>query len=490
MGARRTEAEAAGFRFAACVVLTWLSVPVVAQTIAWEMLPFVQNYTAQQVNGVLFLPGEGEAGQDPSQDAIIALHRSGTVQYNPGGNNGEWGDWRMLCRTCGVDDGVRTELHTMVVSRYTRMHRSADRGLTWEIDLFGETSGLPLFQTQLYAYTDSAGNGRILGGEAGLIYSDHDGRRNTWVRVNDTRGDPLTFADVPPSPAHPPGRLLAGTWNGISYSDDGGITWSSAATPGTGRWIGNWFAFYPQEGHPFGGPMLVGAEDLTRYVGPGSVTILRSDDGGLSWSLLHRFDDAAMELPETDLGLVGSMGTVLPDGSILASVWEAPSMTDPQQPGAISPARLLRSTDGGQTWTREEPGWNTITGTDYLFQVNAFRLSRTGVLYAGTHRGLWRTTAPVVSAEVPAASSSRLALAVSPNPSSGAVTLSLSSRVPVVVEVSVVDAAGRQVVRRETWASPVAPSLRLSTAGWASGVYVARMRAGSEHVAVHFTVAR
>ena len=81
-----------------------------------------------------------------------------------------------------------------------------------------------------------------------------------------------------------------------------------------------------------------------------------------------------------------------PDGALWAGVGFSGGASNPARGGMMRIARTA-----GATWSRADAGFRDATGRGY--QLNQLALSRTGVLYAATERGLWRTTTAVVAGE-------------------------------------------------------------------------------------------
>jgi hypothetical protein len=143
----------------------------------------------------------------------------------------------------------------------------------------------------------------------------------------------------------------------------------------------------------------------------------------------------------------------------------------------------MRSADGGATWARADAGFRD--GTNRGYAVNQLALSRTGVLYAATERGVWRTTGPAVVGEAaPEAEASAFGVSVSPNPAGGRVEVSVTGSGGVPVRVVVLDALGREVAVVSEGAGSV------DVSAWPSGVYVVRAEAGGRVASARLVVAR
>jgi len=489
-----------------------------AQNTQWERLPLVGLEThLQVVNGVNFLQGEGDDSQDPSLDSLLILNGNGDLfVYNPSGSdgaagdNGSWHPWHVLCNQsfCGEADVLVTESNAVfLVSRARTLSRSVDRGRTWARSVL-PYNATPIHESALPGLAGPAGERGIVtvvgdGGETRI--SRADGAPGTWTPGGSANGLVEVIGEVPPSAALPSGRLLMGLWNGVVGSTDGGASYQPTSLYQQGGYIvKSTFAFVPVEGHPYGGVAFAGVDHAALASGDDPrAEVHRSDDGGQTWTLVRRFTAEETGLPPRpgDDGPVYPFGGIqliaTPGGMLWASVH--------YEQGPSAPGVILRSDDLGATWSRADDGFTGYEGTasgtfppstpeqPFGWRVKRFALSRTGVLYAATDRGVWRTTQPVVSGEAwPTPESTGLSLSVSPNPSRGLVTLSLSARETERTRVVVTDVTGREVAAVEAWATPEGSSVSVDASSWASGVYVARASVGrhTEHVTARFTVAR
>jgi hypothetical protein len=127
------------------------------------------------------------------------------------------------------------------------------------------------------------------------------------------------------------------------------------------------------------------------------------------------------------------------------------------------------------------------------YSVNAFALSRAGVLYAATSNGIWRTTAPVraVAAEAAPNAAPEIGVSVSPNPTSGHVQVAVSLVAAGPAHVVVLDVLGREVaVVLDEVAPQGETTVGVDTGGWPAGVYVVRATAGAHTAVVRLVVAR
>jgi hypothetical protein len=436
---------------------------VAGGAVEWEQLPIIPNQVSAVVHDIVFL-----RGPTPETDTLFQVE-SGFHRFDPEANDGE-GGWTETCfHTCLPKVALATTAGTLLVGGFSgEIGRSTDGGRTWEeIDHYTGT----LFQTALPSLVGPGGHGAIFGSSAvSPMRSFDDGKTGTWERSNlgPTGGEPITFANVPPSEALPEGRLLAGVWNGVTYSDDGGVSWQpSEGAYGYAQYIAHDFAFLPEPGHPYGGAMLAAIDDL-EWDRDSTATVYRSDDGGATWERLHRFVPSAYgmaNLNEVRLAVTA-------DGAVWAGLRHNEGGPSYDYEGAIA-----RSFDGGQTWAPAQAGYGRHA-------VNELVVARDGRLYAATVEGVWRTTAPVaVSAEAgpdeaagAVGGAGALVLgAPYPNPSDGSVTVPLTLESATRVRVVTYDALGRAVgVLHEGPLRRGDHRLTLGTEGLPPGVYVVR----------------
>lgn len=250
----------AALRLALLLVL----VPVSVAQVSWEQLPLLGPYNSgTRANNLAFLGGAS------NELGLVWMSTYGPLRYTPGDPaNGEWGDdWDSPCDgRCHADAGIVTPEGTILIGAtagVTAIDRFSSDG-TWETKVAGDGySTTTLFQTSLPALQNAQGHGAILGGNYSTLRSDDDGRRGSWRLLGPIGGDLVAYGEVPPSPALPDGRLLAGVYNGVTLSDDGGATWAPGrGAYGFARYIAQSFAFLPEPGHPYGGTVLAGIDDL------------------------------------------------------------------------------------------------------------------------------------------------------------------------------------------------------------------------------------
>ena len=457
------------------------------------MLPLIPGRPGQDVAALDFLRGEGAQANDPAADTLVAFNTYGPLLYNPAGaagaagSNGEWGAWHALCTRSGCNapyDGLITAAGTFVVGAQagpTGIARGTNRGRRWQLRVDGYSAS-PFVELGPVgpggAPVILAGTGSFSGG---TFRSAGDGAAGTWAPSALAGGKFEALAVLPPSAALPGGRILAGVWNGITYSDDGGLSYRPSSAFGQAAYIAWSFAFLSQAGHPYGGVTYAGVQTLS-YGEFAGAEALRSDDGGATWVLAHHFTAAELEMPVPEYADVTEVVLLAaPDGVLWAGIGHRAEI--PNRGG------VMRSTDGGVTWARADAGFRDASGRGY--RVNQLRLSRTGVLYAATERGVWRTTAAVVASEAAPAEAAEIGVSVRPNPAGGRVEVVLTLAAAGPVRVAVVDALGREVALVLDGAARAGETVAaVETGAWPAGVYVVRVVAGSQTAAARLVVAR
>ena len=493
---RSTDAARAGGRSLARVVALVLaalgaSLPGRAQT--WEMLPLLPDRSGQGYEALDFL-----IGPTPAQDSVVSVQGTGVFLYNPSGasgaagDNGEWGAWHPLCTDalCPTHDGVVKASNAIVIGdRNTLIRRSTDRGRTWTT-AHPTLSPDPMAELTLGAFLGPDGTPGLLAGvsdDGNTARSFGDGAPGTWERGGNAFSFHQSIGEVPPSPALPNGRILFGVWNGITYSDDKATTWRPSSAYGFARYIAWSFTWQPITGHPYGGTVYSGVHNVTLGEARGA-ELLKSEDGGLTWTLVHSFTAAEMNLPVPSGGDVTQVIVfATPDGALWAGVSVSSGLVQPRRGG------IMRSNDGGATWVRADAGFRDASNRGYA--VDQFALARDGRLYAATTRGAWRTVTSAVAAEAAPAAASEVGVSVRPNPASGRVEVVLSLGSAGMARVAVVDALGREVA--VVLDGPVAAGERVAaveTGAWPAGVYVVRVTVrgvgGAQAATARLVVAR
>ena len=470
-----------------CLAAVVFSGTAVAQpAVTWEQVPHPNNYGTPRTEAkdLAFLPAA--AGLPDTLLAVLnsTLHR---LDFDAA-TDPEYYPWT---RVTGVYlpnvypfTVLVTDAGTLLGSAPggpTRVDRSTDGGRTWQRAVAGERGRFEVFfQPTLPALRDAQGRRPILGGSQGIHRSYGDGAPGTWEVIAEAPdgvgGEIVALGEVPPSPALPDGRLLAGVWNGVTYSDDGGRTWTPAAGAyGYARYIGYDFAFVPEPGHPYGGAVLAGIDDLA-LGRDSSATIYRSEDGGATWARAHRFSPSEYGLENTNK----TVFAVTPDGAVWATVEHRLGGSPRNRPAVI-----VRSVDGGRTWARADAGYGG-------HGVYSLHVGRDGRLYAATVQGVWHTTGPAFATAEERVPGPPAALAVSvyPNPTASRATVELRLAAPEAVRVEVVDVRGRVVAVAHDGPAVDGQRVAVETAGLAPAVYVVRAVSATAAASAVLTVSR
>lgn len=467
---------------AALAVLASIAAVLPASAQTWEMMPLLPYRVGQRVSVVDFLLGDVAA-----DDSLVVVRESGAFIYNPSGAagaagengyQGEWGAWHPLCARglCADYGGFVTTSGAIVIGdQNRRIRRSTDRGRTWT-QSHPDLMPTSMAELTLGAFLGPDGTPGILagvGGDGDTALSFGDGAPGTWEIAGRAFSFHQSIGEVPPSSALPNGRVLLGLWNGIVYSDDRAATWHPSSAYCFACYIAWSFAWRPVAGHPYGGTVYAGVQNVVVGELRGA-EVLRSDDGGLTWTLAHSFTGAEFGFPSPQSGdFTEVVLFVTPDGALWAGAALGTTFGNPAR-GIIA-----RSTDGGATWQSADAGFRDASGRGYT--VYQFALARDGRLYAATSYSVWRTTAPVVTAagEAPPATVPEVGVSVRPNPAGGRVEVVLSLAAAGAARVAIVDALGREVAVVVDGPVPAGETVRLvETGAWPPGVYVVRATLG------------
>ncbi len=316
---------------------------------------------------------------------------------------------------------------TVLVSFNAGTHRSLDGGKTFA----------PVFDSGGALYNSESGlpNSDLIllgAGESGISYSTDRGASFTEATVLATtfRESELHSAvEIPDGPAA--GRLVAGAFNGILTSEDGGRTWTPSS-------LFQDFRYSVQRVVIGAGPETGDRQlyaTLTDSQAP-DAQFYFSDDDGLTWTHIPDVPDAFLFV-------------YVPPGSAGS---HAGSLISVECADAIDGEHLnvWRSVDGGQTWTDvaelpAEVNGGAISSTDALIGPDDH-------LYVAVNRNgperewVYRSTEPVVVASEPDAPPEPAAerLVVFPNPA--AISISVEG-IASGVDVVLYDVLGRALLR-------------------------------------------
>ncbi|MEM6326780.1 MAG: T9SS type A sorting domain-containing protein [Bacteroidota bacterium] len=472
-----------------------LSFSAQAQPVVWEKLPFLYDDGGGPVDSAEFI------GFVAGGDTLFAAGNDGHYLFHAEADGGT-GTWEQLCPSnCTTEDGLVTRAGTLIVaSSLTGVgcDRSLNYGRTWQQNVAPQQRDChAIHQSALPAY-GGPDRGRIIGAQVSApCFSDEDGAPGTWTcgpsSGGGTGGDTVAFGDVMPSAALPEGRLLAGVWNGITTSDDGGRTWQPSSLYGFARAITRSLTWVPEAGHPYGGAALAAVQDLGLGERDSLATIWRSDDGGSTWTSVHRFSPTEYGIPDQgDNGEGYPLGYRLnqavlftaSDGVVWAGLYANVAGPDPAN------GSMARSFDGGRTWevaAGPGSGWGG-RGVRQIIEA------RDGRIYvAAEEGGVWRTVNPVVAvANAPEAPEPvRLGVRVEPNPVSGRAVVQWQQTEAGTARVTVHDARGREVlVAAERRLGAGDQSTEVDTSGLAPGVYLVRVVTEAGTASARLTVAR
>ena len=302
-------------------------------------------------------------------------------------------------------------------------------------------------------------------GGTGIAYSTDRGATFTEATITvstNWRSTLHTAVEIPDGPAA--GRLVAGVFNGVVVSEDGGQTWEPSSLFQDGRFVIQ--------------NMVIGRHPATENrriyasvtdVQDPDIQLYVSDDDGLTWS-----NPSTMPFAYLFVFVPGGGGLI--GGDALLAVEKGTSVEEDR-------ITLWRSVDGGVTWTEAgnlpaEPMDDGISSSDMLVGPEGHlyvSVSRTGP----EREWVYRTTEPVVVANEPEAPPSPVAerLVVYPNPATDRITVETNG---LDEEVVLYDLLGRAVRR----ASLVAGKTVLDTSALPAGVYVVRVGGESRVVTI------
>lgn len=234
--------------------------------------------------------------------------------------------------------------------------RSTNGGVTWSEANQGLSNDLSRFIHLLVAPRGPSGT--VFAGTRDGLYRTVDGGAS-WARLSGGLPPQQQVSALAVS-ASDPKTLYASLGDEVYRSTDGGTTWTPAAAPSPGVTLDS-LAVHPRS------PRTVYAGS---FYGGG---VFKSTDGGAHWT--------ATALPSRI-----RVRTLAFAPMPAATLYVGASAPDPQVKG-IDPGGVLRSTDGGASWTRANQGL-----ADLLARSAAIDPGNPDVLVAGMlSTGLFRT---------------------------------------------------------------------------------------------------
>lgn len=378
--------------------------------------------------------------------------------------------WQVVClyAFCAADV---MEAHGSVVvkgvwSGAGSEDRSVDGGDTWESEI------LPVGLTALH-WDSWQGSSTTLYAASGytLYRSTQLGAAGTFEQLGALGGLTTAIATMPPSELLPGGRVLAAVWNGLTFSDDGGVTFQASNTYQGGGIIGQSISVFRDANHPFG---AVAYASLV-FGNPPSAALLRSDDGGRTWEETSRIVPGQFGIDRaSDVYVLAAS-----DGSVWYGVLGSAG-------GGPGKGAILRSDDGGYTVKEVGVGFPRV-------RVRKLVEAPDGRIFAATDSLVWYTTQPAIvvsnAAETP--STYTLDLRIEPNPAAGSVAVRWRQPEAGSARVTVLDALGREVLVVAEGERTAGPQYEtLDTSPLPPGVYVARLTIGAHVSTARLVVAR
>ncbi len=238
------------------------------------------------------------------------------------------------------------------------LYRSGDGGRSWSrLRSFEEITALlvhPASPSTIYI-----GATEFVAEEyhSGVYKSEDAGA--TWSRVRDSRVTVLAGSPTDASVA------LAGAGQGIYKTTDAGVTWSVVGVDSVSHEMAS-LVFDPREPRT----AYAGVEGYEYWgVYPGG--LFKTTDGGSSWRKMA---------PEAD-----GISAVAVDSAANGTLFVATGLSWWGDEYEV-PSSLLRSEDGGETWTAAEEGLSGLTVRSLAADPHV-----SGTLYAGTSAGVFRT---------------------------------------------------------------------------------------------------
>ncbi|NNE68748.1 MAG: T9SS type A sorting domain-containing protein [Rhodothermales bacterium] len=416
----------------------------------------------------------------------------------------EGSTWDPIATTTTTIHGIAALGSTVVAGTYGRgVMRSGDRGTRWETSNEGLHSAI----RDIAVGPDNGLYAATLGG----VYVSHD-LGNSWELLDDL--------DSPVRPSQSlafdaQGRLLDGTLNGLFRLDLTADIWEALGPPGTPPvrdvlpgengeiFVGYHAGVYHLRGNNWTSYLLIGPDQAPR-----DVIAIGVDEAGTLYA--GGTYDSFMR-PSGTNGWIRLTSMATP--YFEAQVFEQD--TDGTQYAGTRYFGVMRSTDGGQTWTPMTNGlsgsedirtiafdasntmhigsfgngvyrmnrnrWEPLdSGMEEARRVTALAFDAAGNAYAGTYgAGVWiheATSTAVDPVEVVAETS----LSIYPNPGAGAVSADVTVGASGDATLEIHDMMGRKVASgRHFLTSGRTTGLDLPVAGLAPGVYAVRLTTGS-----------
>jgi photosystem II stability/assembly factor-like uncharacterized protein len=303
-----------------------------------------------------------EAGQSRMAFAVYRSEDGGET-WRPAGNALPYGEITAL-----YYDSPSAQLYAGllgggdVADRPQGLFRSGDGGSSWQkVEL-----GPPHRRIEVLAIRRSKDGAALFVGALetaryprSYVYrSDDNGA--TWqefsaLEYEQYAGSTLTDLVLDPQDHE---RLYIPTYGGLSYSVDGARTWRQAqlppCSPGPRQML-------TVSDAPFGARLYLTCSEIND--GQSRTRLLRSDDGGVTWRIVH-----LQYLP----GRASALALLTPGSTTLLLVTDR---------------AVYRSTDGGQTWRTPAQALDIVGATSLLA-----RAELGARLYAATGHGLYVST--------------------------------------------------------------------------------------------------
>jgi photosystem II stability/assembly factor-like uncharacterized protein len=243
------------------------------------------------------------------------------------------------------------------------VHRTVNGGATW-------SGAWGLYETYIQAMAVDPTDARTVYADAAYtdepysinFYKTTDGGRS-WATI----GGGLPYPNVYSLAIDPvtPSTVFAGTaGHGVYRSLDAGATWSPANT-GMGEVLVYALAMDPQD--PL--TLYAGVDDLLNRQNSG---VYKTTDGGATWVHLH--NELLQRFPR--------IFDIVVDPATPSIVYASTEDPDTYEPGGV-----VKSTDGGETWSSASAGLFDLYVPDLAIDPTA-----PSTLYAAGNAGVFKTT--------------------------------------------------------------------------------------------------
>jgi photosystem II stability/assembly factor-like uncharacterized protein len=305
--------------------------------------------------------------------------------------------------------------------------RSTNGGSSWS-----QVGGLPGADNRFYLFDSPGSNLFVYGhGIVGInLFRSTDGG-DTFTQLEPEGVNDLTYDQD--------GNLYIVTgFNGFAVSTDNGDNWT-----------------YPNLDAPLVDVEIAPNGTLYRS---SSQVVQRSDDGGTNWANIHQAAISdTIQFPGFTINTIGVDG----NGDVYIDMeWFS------NWPVNLRGGGVYTSSDGGDTWSHSEE-----------WRASSFNQGQDGYFYAGTSRGVYRSTSMSDAPENSYVNPVSFSLSQNyPNPFNASTSISFNLPQPGYAKLAVFDITGRRVATLlNSTMNAGSHKLSFEAEGLASGVYFYRL---------------